>query len=178
VDLLGTALVLEEFGGVIAAGGAGVFIASMAGHLGVSLTRGQEVALATAPAAELLDLPFVSPAAFPSPPAAYGVAKRANQLRVQAASLAWGGRGARVNSISPGIISTAAGQHELTTAHGDHMRAMIEASGTRRIGTPADIAAAAAFLLSPEASFITGTDLLVDGGVVAAARSGRLSLPA
>jgi NAD(P)-dependent dehydrogenase (short-subunit alcohol dehydrogenase family) len=56
------------------------------------------------------------------------------------------------------------------------MKAMVEASGTRRLGNPADITAAAAFLLGPEASFITGTDLLVDGGVVAVLRSGQLQL--
>jgi NAD(P)-dependent dehydrogenase (short-subunit alcohol dehydrogenase family) len=51
------------------------------------------------------------------------------------------------------------------------MRGWIDASGTGRIGTPDDIAAAAAFLLGPDSSFVTGTDLLVDGGVVAAVRS-------
>jgi NAD(P)-dependent dehydrogenase (short-subunit alcohol dehydrogenase family) len=49
---------------------------------------------------------------------------------------------------------------------------MIESSPARRVGTPDDIASAAAFLLGPQSSFVTGTDLLVDGGAVAAARTG------
>ncbi|MGW5517539.1 SDR family oxidoreductase [Nocardia africana] len=104
-------------------------------------------------------------------PKPIAASRGANQLRVQAASGAWGMRGARVNSISPGVISTPMGRQELSGQSGAAMRAMIEASGTARVGTPADIAAAAAFLLGPEASFITGTDLLVDGGAVAAART-------
>jgi NAD(P)-dependent dehydrogenase (short-subunit alcohol dehydrogenase family) len=98
---------------------------------------------------------------------AYAIAKRANQVRVRTSSLAWGLRGARVNSISPGIIATPLGAAELDGPHGEIMRAMIAASGTGRIGTPEDIAAAVGFLISPDAAFITGTDLLVDGGVVA-----------
>jgi NAD(P)-dependent dehydrogenase (short-subunit alcohol dehydrogenase family) len=173
VDLAGVAFVLEEFGRVVSPGGAGVVIASMAGHLAPPLTPEQEAALALTPADELLALPFAS---VTSPQLAYGIAKRANQLRVQAASGPWGERGARVNAISPGVISTPMGQQELASDHGHIMRAMIDASGTRRPGTPDDIAAATAFLLGPDSSFITGTDLLVDGGVVAALRSGRLDL--
>lgn len=175
VDLAGVAFVLEEFGRVISSGGAGVVIASMAGHMAPPLTPEQEAALALTPADELLALPFVSPVT--SPQHAYGIAKRANQLRVQAASGPWGERGARVNAISPGVISTPMGQQELASDHGHIMRAMIDASGTGRPGTPDDIAAATAFLLGPDSTFITGTDLLVDGGVVAALRSGRLNLP-
>lgn len=175
VDLLGVALVLEQFGRVIAQGGAGVIISSMAGHMMPALPPEQEAALAATPAAELLGLPFASPETITDAGLAYGLAKRANHLRVQAASAGWGERGGRINSISPGIISTPMGQAELGSATGEFMRAMISASGTGRMGTPDDIAAAAAFLLGSESSFITGTDLLVDGGVVAALRSGRLN---
>lgn len=171
VDLLGTALVLEEFGEVIAEGGAGVVIASMAGHLFPPLTAEQEHALAHTPAHELLGLDFVSAQRTAATGIAYGIAKQANHIRVRAASAQWGRRGARINSISPGIISTPMGQQELDSPVGDGMRAMIAMSATGRIGTPDDIAAATAFLLGPDASFITGTDILVDGGVVAAAKS-------
>ena len=170
VDLLGVALVLDEFATVIAAGGAGVVIASMAGHMFPPLPAEQENALAHTPAKDLLGLPFVS--AIDVPGFAYGIAKQANHIRVRAASAAWGRRGARINSISPGIISTPMGQQELASPVGDGMRSMVAASAAGRLGTPDDIAAAAAFLLGPGASFITGTDLLVDGGVIAAARSG------
>lgn len=170
VDLLGVALVLQEFGTVIAPGGAGVVIASMGGHLFPPLTAEQERALAHNPPGDLLQLDFVTRHTVPG--IAYAVAKQANHIRVRAASVQWGRRGARINSISPGIISTAMGQQELASPVGDGMRAMIAMSGTGRIGTADDIATATAFLLGPDATFITGTDLLVDGGVVAAAKAG------
>ncbi|NLU83247.1 SDR family oxidoreductase [Rhodococcus sp. HNM0569] len=166
VDLLGVALSLDAFGAVVAEGGAGVVIASMAGHGPIPLTADQQRALADTPSDELLALPFLADVA-DNPGYAYSVAKRANHLRVRAQSVVWGARGARVNSISPGVIATPMGQQELGGEHGESMRAMIASSGTGRVGTPSDIAAAAAFLLGPEASFVTGADLLVDGGVVA-----------
>ncbi|OBK19710.1 short-chain dehydrogenase [Mycobacterium asiaticum] len=171
VDLLGVALVLEEFGEVIAPGGAGVVIASMAGHLFPPLTADQEKALAHHPPEALLTLDFLSNVTEPN--FAYPIAKQANQIRVRGASSHWGRRGARINSLSPGIISTPMGQQELASPVGDGMRAMIAMSGTGRIGTPDDIAAATAFLLGPDATFITGTDLLVDGGVTAALKAGN-----
>lgn len=171
VDLMGVALALDAFGGVVAAGGAGVVIASMAGHMAGALPPEMEAALALTPPADLLALPFLAPGAVPDPGAAYTIAKRANALRVQAAARAWGARGARVNSISPGVISTSMGQAELGGPSGEQMRGMIAMSATGRVGTPDDIADAAAFLLGPQASFITGTDLLVDGGVIAAIRT-------
>ena len=174
VDLYGVAVVLEEFEKVIAPGGAGVVIASMAGYLGGAGIPADDLAsLAAAPADDLLLIPFV--AGIDDPGYAYSVAKRANQVRVQSASLRWGARGARVNSISPGVISTPMGRQELSGRSGAQMRAMIEGSGTGRLGTPADIANAAAFLLGPDAGFITGTDLLVDGGVVAAVDTSQRS---
>jgi NAD(P)-dependent dehydrogenase (short-subunit alcohol dehydrogenase family) len=176
VDLLGVALTLEVFGDIIAPGGAGVVISSMAGHFQPPIPQDVERQLATVPADELLDLPACGPAAITSSAAAYPFAKRANQLRVAAAASQWGLRGARVNSISPGVIATAMGRRELAGPSGDSMRAMVNASGVRRFGTPDDIAAAAEFLLSPAAGFITGADLLVDGGVVGAVRTGTLDL--
>ncbi len=172
VDLLGTALVLQEFGDAVARGGAGVVIASMAGHMFPPLAAEDELALAHTPSRDLLSLGSASPDKITEPGIAYGVAKQANHIRVRAAAAQWGRRGARINSISPGIISTPMGQQELASPVGDGMRAMIAMSATGRLGTPDDIAAAAAFLLGPEASFITGTDLLVDGGVIASIKAG------
>ncbi|MFJ1747298.1 SDR family oxidoreductase [Streptomyces sp. NPDC088116] len=177
VDLVGVALVLEEFGRVIAPGGAGIFIASMAGHMAAPLAPEQEHALAHAPAEELLHLPCTGTDTATDPGRAYTLAKRANLLRVRAAAGPWGKRGARVNSISPGVISTPMGRQELAGEAGQQMRAMVGASATGRLGTPNDIADAAAFLLGPNATFITGTDLLVDGGTVAAVHSGALKTP-
>lgn len=175
VDLLGTALVLDAFEGVVAEGGAGVVIASMSAYL-APLPEDQVAALAYTPTAELLALPFLDREAHPG--IAYAVAKRGNVARVQAAAVAWGRRGARLNSISPGVISTPMGRQELDGESGAAMRAMVNASATGRLGTPDDIAHAAAFLLDPASSFISGVDLLVDGGTVAGVRalaSGDLS---
>jgi NAD(P)-dependent dehydrogenase (short-subunit alcohol dehydrogenase family) len=174
VDLLGVALSIDEFGRVIQPGGAGVVIASMAGHMQPALDPAVEKQLASAPAEELLGLEACSK--ITSSQMAYPFAKRANQIRVAAAAGSWGERGARINSISPGVISTAMGRLELSSESGAVMRAMVDNSGLRRLGTPEDIAAATEFLLGPSAAFITGTDLLVDGGVVAAIQTGTIDL--
>ena len=168
VDLLGVALVAEAFGAIVADGGAGVVIASMSGYFHQNtLTPREAAALRGAPAAELLALPIAAEKNFKEPGVAYSFAKFANRLRVQGASRAWGERGARINSVSPGVISTAMGRAELGGASGGRMRGMIENSAAKRPGTPEDIAAAVEFLLGPASRFVSGTDLLVDGGAVA-----------
>ena len=171
VDLVGTAIVLDEFGAVIAPGGSGIVISSMTGYM-LPRDPGRDHQLAFAPTDELLELPFLTPESVPDSGAAYALARRANHLRVQAASLRWGERGARVNSISPGIILTPLALDEMNGPGAEGYRRMIDASPARRIGTTDEVASAAAFLLGPEASFITGTDLLVDGGVIPALRAG------
>ena len=177
VDLYGSALVFEEFGRVIAKGGAGLVISSMAGHMLPALTREQDKALALTPADELLDLPFLKGDAVPNSMVAYMMAKRANHLRVQAEAINWGARGARVNSISPGIIATPLAQHELNSPIGEGYRAMIAASPAGRMAPPEEIAVAASYLLGSDAGFVTGSDLLIDGGVVAAMLAGKLPTP-
>ncbi|MBV8860361.1 MAG: SDR family oxidoreductase [Mycobacterium sp.] len=174
VDLLGVALSIDEFGRVIEPGGAAVVIASMAGHLQPALDPTVERQLATTPSDELLGLEACSK--ITNSQMAYPFAKRANQIRVSAAAGPWGERGARINCISPGIISTAMGRLELDSESGGLMRVMVDNCGLRRLGTPEDIAAATEFLLAPASAFITGADLLVDGGVVAAIKSGTLDL--
>ncbi|MFC9839598.1 SDR family oxidoreductase [Rhodococcus sp. NPDC127530] len=177
VDLYGSAVVFEEFERVIANGGAGLIISSMAGHMIGALPPEQDHALAFTPADELLDLPFLKADAVPNSMVAYMIAKRANHLRVQAAAMTWGARGARVNSISPGIIATPLAQHELNSDIGDGYRAMIAASPAKRMAPPEEIAVAASYLLGPDAGFVTGSDLLIDGGVIAAMKSGALPTP-
>ena len=126
VDLYGTALVLEELGNVIAGGGAGVVIASQSGHRLGALTADQNAALATTPADELLKLPMLQPDQVTDPLRAYQLAKRGNSLRVMAEAVRWGKRGARINTISPGIISTPLARYELTGPRGEGYRRMIE----------------------------------------------------
>lgn len=174
VDLLGVALVLDEFAKVIGGYAAGAVISSIAAHLSSPIDRHTEFQLATCPAEELLSLPASAAARFSSAQEAYGYAKRANQLRVTAAATSWAARGARINSISPGVVSTAMGRQELAGESGAVMRLMIDGCAAKRLGTPDDIAAVTDFLLSPASSFVTGTDLLVDGGVTAAVRSGAV----
>jgi NAD(P)-dependent dehydrogenase (short-subunit alcohol dehydrogenase family) len=178
VDLYGAAVVFEEFESVIAPGGAGLVISSMAGHMLPALTPEQDHALAHTPADELLALPFLQPGEISNTLVAYMLAKRANNLRVQAAAMSWGARGARVNSMSPGIIVTPLARHELESEIGHIYRAMVEASAIKRMAPPDEIAQAASFLLGSDAGFITGSDLLIDGGVIAAMRAGKLPTPA
>jgi NAD(P)-dependent dehydrogenase (short-subunit alcohol dehydrogenase family) len=178
VDLYGSAVVFEEFGRVIAPGGAGLIISSMAGHMPAALSPEQDHALAFTPAEELLKLPFLSPEAVPNSMVAYILSKRANHVRVQAECIKWGERGARVNSISPGIIATPLAQHELNSPIGDVYRGMIAASPAKRMASPDEVAVAASYLLGPDAGFVTGSDLLIDGGVIAAMRAGLLPNPA
>jgi NAD(P)-dependent dehydrogenase (short-subunit alcohol dehydrogenase family) len=175
VDLVGVATVLEEFGKVIAPGGSGIVVSSMAGHMGMApLTAEQEHALAYTPADELAELPFLGPDAVTSSGYAYALSKRANHLRVQGAAVTWGDRGARVNSISPGIILTPLAKDEMSGPGAAGYQAMIANSAAGRVGTTDEIATAAQFML--EAGFLTGADLLIDGGVIAALRAGRIAL--
>lgn len=177
VDLYGAAVVFEEFEKVIAQGGAGLIISSMAGHMMPALTPEQDHALAYTPTEELLSLSFLQPEAVPNTLVAYMLAKRANHLRVQASAMTWGDKGARVNSISPGIIVTPLALHELNSEIGDIYRAMVDASPVKRMAPPEEISVTASFLLGPDAGFITGSDLLIDGGVIAAMRAGKLQTP-
>jgi NAD(P)-dependent dehydrogenase (short-subunit alcohol dehydrogenase family) len=175
VDLYGTALVLEEFGNIIAPGGSGVIIASQSGHRLGALTAEQDAALATTPADELLSLPMLQPDQVTDTLHAYQLAKRGNSLRVMAEAVRWGRRGARVNTISPGIIITPLARDELTGPRGEGYRRMIERSPARRAGTPDEVGTVGALLMGPDGAFITGSDFLMDGGVTASYFFGELA---
>lgn len=176
VDLVGTAHVLEQFGRVIAPGGSGIVIASQAGHMIPPLPQDQNEALARTPAAELAQLPFLQPEFITNSGIAYAVAKRANVLRVQVESVTWGDRGARLNSLSPGIIMTPLALDELNSPAGAAYQEMIKTSAAGRVGTPDEIGTTAAFLMGRDGAFVTGSDLLIDGGVIAAIAAGRYQL--
>lgn len=175
VDLYGTAVVLEEFGNVIAPGGSGVVIASQAGHFIKPLTTEERAALATTPVDELLDLPMLQPDQVKDSLNAYIIAKRANSLRVMAEAVRWGKRGARLNAISPGIIITPLAKDELEGPLGPGFRHMIEVSSAGRAGTPDEVGNIAALLMGPDGAFVTGSDFLADGGVTAAYWFGELA---
>jgi NAD(P)-dependent dehydrogenase (short-subunit alcohol dehydrogenase family) len=175
VDLYGTALVLEEFGKVIAEGGAGVVIASQSGHRLPPLSTEQNYALATTPVEELLGLPMLQGDQVTDSLHAYQLSKRGNSLRVMAEAVRWGERGARINTISPGIIMTPLAKDELTGPRGAGYRRMIEGCPAKRAGTPDEVGNVAALLMGAEGAFITGSDFLMDGGVTAAYWFGQLA---
>lgn len=175
VDLYGTALVLEEFRNVIGNRGSGIVIASMAGHRLPPLTTEQNKALATTPVEELLNLPFLQPETIENASLAYMYSKRANSLRVTAEAVKWANNGARLNTISPGIIITPLAYEELNGPLGDVYRKMISVSPAGRAGSPDEVANLAALLMSQDGSFITGSDFLMDGGVTSAYWYGDLA---
>lgn len=168
VDLFGTAALLEEVGGVIARGGSGVVIASQSGHRLPPLPGDETKALATAPADDLLKLPFLQPGKVKDTLHAYQLAKRGNSLRVMAEAVKWARRGARLNTISPGIVMTPLAKDELNGPRGAGYRRMIDATVQKRAGTPDEIGSLAALLMGPDGGFISGSDFLIDGGVTAA----------
>ena len=175
VDLYGTAVVLEEFGNIIAPGGSCVVIASQSGHRLGALTAQQDAALATTPADQLLALPMLQPGKVTDSLHAYQLAKRGNALRVMAEAVRWGKRGARVNTISPGIIITPLARDELTGPRGEGYRRMIELCPAGRAGTPDEVGTVGALLMGPDGAFITGSDFLMDGGVTASYFFGELA---
>jgi NAD(P)-dependent dehydrogenase (short-subunit alcohol dehydrogenase family) len=175
VDLYGTALVLEEFGNVIARGGAGVVIASQSGHRLPPLSAQQNAVLATTPVEDLLSLPMLQLDQVKDSLHAYQLSKRGNSLRVMAEAVRWGKRGARVNTISPGIIITPLANDELKGPRGAGYRRMMEVSAAGRAGTPDEVETVGALLMGPDGAFITGSDFLMDGGVTAAYWFGELA---
>jgi len=175
VDLYGTALVLEEFGNVIASGGAGLVIASQSGHRLPALTAEQDAALATTATEDLLKLPMLQPDQVTDTLHAYQLAKRGNSLRVMAEAVRWAKRGARVNTISPGIIITPLARDELTGPRGEGYRRMVDHSPVGRAGTPDEVGTVGALLMGADGAFITGSDFLMDGGVTASYFYGELA---
>jgi len=168
-------LVLEEFGKVIACGGAGIVIASQSGHRLGALTAEQNHALATTPVDDLLALPVLQPDQVKDSLHAYQLSKRGNSLRVMAEAVKWGRRGARVNTISPGIIITPLAKDELSGPRGEGYRRMIDLCPVGRAGTPDEVGSVGALLMGADGAFITGSDFLMDGGLTASYWYGDLA---
>lgn len=167
VDLYGTAVLLEEVGGVIAPGGVGVTISSQSGWRMPALTAEQDEQLATAPAEELLKLDFLRPENIRDTLHAYQLAKRCNEKRVMAQSVEWGRFGARLNAIAPGNIVTPLAVDEFNGPRGDFYKNMFAKCPAGRPGTADEVANVAELLMSDRGSFITGSTFLVDGGATA-----------
>ncbi|WP_336002846.1 SDR family oxidoreductase [Acinetobacter pittii] len=175
VDLYGTAVILEEFGNVIAAGGSCIVISSQSGHRLPALTVEENKILATVPAEQLLDQPMLQLSQIKDSLHAYQISKRGNSLRVMAEAVRWAKRGARVNTISPGIIITPLAKDELAGPRGEGYHKMLELSPAGRAGTPDEVASMGALLMGPDGTFITGSDFLMDGGVTASYWYGELA---
>ena len=174
VDLYGTAVLLEEVGKVIAPGGVGVTISSQSGHRMKQLTPEEDEQLACTPTEELLKLPLLQPENIRDTLHAYQLAKRCNEKRVMAESVKWGEKGARINSISPGIIVTPLAIDEFNGPRGDFYKNMFAKCPAGRPGTADEVANVAELLMSDKGAFITGADFLIDGGATASYFYGTL----
>ena len=175
LDMVGTGYAVDAFGKVMAKGGAGLIISSQTGYM-YPVPYEEEQKILGTPTDRLMDLTFIRETAMQNSGLAYMIAKRINQLQVmKAAATTWKERRARINTISPGVIVTPLAYDEFAAA-GEGYQKMVDASAAERCGTSDEIAEAGAFLLGEHAGFITGTDLLIDGGVIAAIRTGTYSL--
>ncbi len=175
LDMVGTGYAVDAFGKVMAKGGAGLIVASQTGYM-YPIPYEMELEILRTPTEKLMNLPIIKETAMQSPGLAYMIAKRVNQLQAQkAAATTWKARRARINTISPGVIVTPLAYDEFAAA-GEGYQKMVDASAAERCGTSDEIAEAGAFLLGEHAGFITGTDLLIDGGVIASIRTGMYKL--
>ena len=175
LDMVGTGYAVDAFGEVMAQGGAGLIISSQTGYM-YPIPYETEQEILKTPTEGLMELPIIRETAMQNSGLAYMIAKRINHLQAQkAAATTWKKRRARINTISPGVIVTPLAYDEFAAA-GEGYQKMVDASAAGRCGTSDEIAEAGAFLLGEYAGFITGTDLLIDGGVIAAIRTGEYTL--
>jgi NAD(P)-dependent dehydrogenase (short-subunit alcohol dehydrogenase family) len=171
VDLVGTQLVLDAFEELVVPGSAAVcFSSSAAYQFGPFVDADQEALISDPLAPDFLDraASAVSDSGF-----AYGLAKVGVIRAVGRASVRWGLRGARVNSVAPGLIDTPMGRQEF--AQQPVMKEMLDRTPLGRLGEPSEVAAVVAYLLSDAASFVSGIDVLVDGGMMQGTASAESS---
>lgn len=166
VNLLGTAHVIEAFKTIMSPGSSMVCFSSSAAHFGQLIPPEQEQHFCHASPDKLMDSPAINLESDDNGKA-YRLSKKANILRVQASAAAYGALGARINIVTPGVVATPMGQAVLDGPNGERTKTLIAASPIKRIATPGDIADAVSFLAGSGASYITGTELIVDGGASA-----------
>ena len=175
LDMVGTGYAVDAFGKVMTEGGAGLIISSQTGYM-YPIPNETELEIMRTPTERLMELPIIQDIAMDNSGYAYMIAKRVNHLQAQrAAATTWKERKARINTLSPGVIVTPLAYDEFAAA-GANYQQMIDASAAMRTGSSDEIAEAGAFLLGEHAGFINGTDLLIDGGVIASIRSGTYQL--
>jgi len=170
VNMVGTMHVLDAFGPLMGRGCSAVVISSSAAYM-LPVSPQVERVLALGSADEAMAA-VAGVEGSDTPLGAYCLAKLANQKRVQACAVTWAERGARINTVSPGIIATPMSALERDVGSAIDATALGAPAG--RLGQPMDIAAAVAWLMSPQAGFVTGIDLLVDGGMIASIKWGEL----
>lgn len=174
VDLYGTAVLLEEVGKVIKEGGVGVTISSQSGKRMPQLGNVIDEQLAITPTEELLNLDVLKVENVKDTLHAYQLAKRCNEKRVMYEACRWGEKGARINSISPGIIVTPLAIDEFNGPRGDFYKNMFAKCPAGRPGTADEVGVLAELIMGPQGAFITGSDFLIDGGATASYYYGKL----
>lgn len=162
VDLIGTQLLLDAFEEIVVPGSAAVcFSSSAAYQIAPFVDAAQDSMLDDPLAPDFLDRAVT---VAPDSGFAYALAKRGVIRAAGRAAVRWGRRGGRVNSLAPGLIDTPMGRQELEQQ--PIMKEMLERTPLRRVGHPREVAAVVAYLVSDAASFISGIDVLVDGGML------------
>lgn len=171
VDLVGTALLAQALRPLASAGTASVYFASMAPNIGQVQASPELAAVLDDPLADdfLEQLRETVGETVENPGVAYAWAKYGVQQFARSEAVRLGAVGARACSVSPGIIDTPQGRQE--AEHNERMGEMVRQTPLGRTGRADELAAVVAFLLSDEATFVNGIDVLVDGGVCAAVRT-------